>query len=80
MLFTLRSCKSLLGYSSANLSSSSAAGASAAMYGGFYVLYDEMAETLERDGIGKDDDDDPSKNSTRRKTVNLRGSGKQEWR
>jgi hypothetical protein len=50
------------------------------MYGGFYVLYDEMAETLERDGIGKDDDDDPSKNSTRRKTVNLRGSGKQEWR
>jgi hypothetical protein len=50
----------LLGYSSANLSSSSAAGQNAAMYGGFYVLYDEASENL-ADSSAKDDDDGVSR-------------------
>jgi len=70
------SCKSLLSLSSASLSTTSAAGGqSAAMYGGFYVLYDEMNETMEREGALKDEGDDG-----RRRTILKPSGGKQEWR
>jgi hypothetical protein len=50
------------------------------MYGGFYVLYDEMNESAEKEGMtgGKDDDEDFTR-SRRSKTM-MKGSGKQEWR
>lgn len=47
------SCKSLSGYS--NLNSQANQGA---MYGGFYVLYDEAQENLDKEAGGKGDDDD----------------------
>jgi hypothetical protein len=45
------------------------------MYGGFYVLYDEMNETMEREGALKDEGDDG-----RRRTILKPSGGKQEWR
>lgn len=64
------SCKSLLGYAnSSNVSNGGAAGGSGgapntggpgALYGGFYVLYDEAQDQIDREASARTDDDSES--------------------
>lgn len=68
--------RSLLGFSS---SSSPSPNANNSLYGGFYVLYDEVAESA-AEQVAEDDDGDRS--GARRKTVllNRGAASKAEWR